>query len=81
MDCTPLDVSEIGTVCDEINVHPERGQGLANGAVLAVHGSQNSIEEFLENPCAKMVSEPNAMWSQDMVRLYIAGKTKDQAGS
>ena len=72
-----LDVSEIGTVGDEIGVHVETDEGSATG----VYDGQIVVEELLKNASTEAASEPNAMWSEDGVRLHIIDQTENQVGS
>jgi hypothetical protein len=75
-----LHVSEIGTVCDEIDVHVEAQSGLVRELVGFVHDFLAFIEESLENLCAEAALKRGAVWTKDMVRLRVAGETKDQVG-
>ena len=75
-----LHVSEISTVRDEIGVHAEAHHDLVREIVCVVHNFPACIEESLENLCAEATLKRDAVWTKDMVRLYIAGETKDQVG-
>ena len=72
-----LNVSEIGTVCDEIGIHVETVRGRGTG----VYTAQIIVEELLKNPSTEATSEPNAVWSKDGVRLYIIDQKENQVGS
>ena len=71
-------VSEIGTVCDEINVHVVRIPEIA--PMVVVYGSQIFVEELLKNPSTEAVSKSGAVWGKDGIRLRIADQTKSQVG-
>jgi len=72
-----FDVSEISTVCDEIDIHVVRARGLAR---ITVYNSQIFVEKFLKNPRTKAASKSGAVRGKDRVRLYIADQTRNQAG-
>ena len=67
-----LDVSEIGTMCDEINVRVEIFRGRAGTAAC---GEQIVIEELLKNPSTEAASEPSAVWT---LRSVHGDRIKDQ---
>jgi len=70
-------VSEISTVCHEINVHVVRALGLVP---ISVHNSQIFVEKFLKNPSTEAVSKSGAVWGKDGVRLCITDQTKSRVG-
>jgi len=72
-----FDVSKIGTVSDEIDVHVVRAIG---PVPTMVYGSQIFVEELLKNPCTEAASKSGAVWGKDGVRLRIADQTKNQVG-
>jgi len=65
-----LYVSEVGPMCDEINVCVVR-------APDAPHDLQIVAEELSEDPCAEAALQPGAVWGDDTIRLCIAGETED----
>ena len=71
-----IHISEIDTVCDEIDV---RIVSIRNptGIWMRVHGFQIVIKEILKNPGAEAASEPGAVWSKGRVRLYIIDEPKN----
>ena len=71
-----LDVSEIGTVCDETGVRVEtfRGRG------IRVYTIQIFVEELLKNPSTETASEPDGVWSKGGIRLYVIDQTENQVG-
>ena len=73
-----LDVSEIGTMCDEAGVHKEIVRGIA---ATGVYDGQIIVEELLKNASTEAASESSAVWSKDGVRLYIIDQTENQVGS
>jgi len=72
-----FDVSEIGTVCDEIGIHVVRDPG---PAPIIVHDFQIFAEELLKNPGTEAASKSGAVWGEDGVRLRITDQTKSQVG-
>ena len=58
MDRVFLHVSEIGTVCNEVNVHVEMSLGQAS---TGVYDSQIGVEEILKNLSIEAASKPGAM--------------------
>ena len=72
-------ISEIGTVCDEIDVRVVSGRDRAVIGIC-VHGSQIAIEEILKDPGTEAASEPGAVWSESRVRPYIVDEPKNQVG-
>jgi len=71
-------VSEIGTVCDEINVHVVKVPG---PPPIMVYDSQIFVEELLKNRRTEAASKSGAVWGKDGVRLCITDQTKSLVGS
>ena len=71
-----LHMSEVGTVCDEINVHVVR---VLNPATT-IYDHKIGVEEFLKNPSTETAPKHGAVWNKDGVRLYITDQTRSQVG-
>ena len=72
-----FDVSEIGTVCDEINVHVVRVPGRAP---ISAYDLQILVKEPLKNPGTETASKSSAVRGKDKVRFRITDETRNQAG-
>ena len=75
-DRSSLYVSEIDTVCDQIDFQ----QITATGVVPSMQDPQPVVKEFSENACAEAASESSTMEGKGTVRFCIAGKTEHQMG-
>jgi len=65
-------------MCDEVGVHVEQFREPRGSNVYSI---QIVVEEFLENLSREAASKPGVVWSEDRVRLYIAGEMKKQVSS
>jgi len=64
VNCVFFDVSEIGTVCDEINIHVVRARGLAR---ISAYDPQILVEEPLKNPRTEAASKSGAVRGKDRI--------------
>ena len=70
-----LYVSEVGPMCDEVNVCIEVGD------VSSVPRHHQVITgKFSEGPRAEAVLQPGAVWGENMIRLRVARETNNQLG-
>jgi hypothetical protein len=77
-----LHISEIGPACDEMCARIKIPRGRVPGMCFYTpHVSRVTTKEILENPCAEAALKTGVVRSENVVRLHVAGKTKDQVGS